>query len=1361
MLHRPVALLLAAALGLTASALYAAPTEIDNAPLPSTREDPGQVKPNILFIFDNSRSMATQGTPDHVGGGAITSIGALRACKDSGDDADEQIERCLVGDPPYMSPDFNYQYYNPEIRYFPPVNADGSEFPTLNRLQTRGWTIVLNDGFRVQNNDMRGVPGTSVDLTRQFPDRKWCSAVDQRNCSFNSQFTDYALPHSTVASPVAGAYDPIANNRRHIGLVDPDGSGPRPPEPIYRGGTPYYYRLRPTVWCTTADLITCVNSTGPTGPNIFPALVRWCDSATGGTCNAKQNGSKVFGRFGRTTIDLRLPTGTTHGTVLPGFHNFVRTNLIDDGSTFTDGLGSPRKSPRRNDCAGSVCTYDEEMTNFAHWYAYYRTRAQMLKTAASLAFQSLDRSYRVGFMTVTPRADTDPPGQAVTSNFYLRIDDFRDSHKTEWFRKLFSQSVSNGGLTPLRAALARAGRLYAGKFDAINTGIPGDDDPILASCQQNFAILGTDGYWNSDPGKQLNGSSDMGNVDSAVGTPRPLFDGGAGRGATGTLADVALYYYDTDLRPGGSTNARGDDVSKNNVRTTQTDPQSQQHMTTFTFGMGVDGLLRYDPNYLEATSGDFVEIKNGTRQWPVPRQNDPTAVDDLWHAAVNGHGVYFSARNPLEMVNGLKGALAGLQEQVGAGAAAATSNLQPVAGDNFAFTAQYRTVFWDGDLVARTIDLDSGIVSRRSLWSASGKLDDLVRASGHTGRTIHTFSRPGSSRNFDYSSLAGIGADRHFFLRRLNSLDPGIVSSYSDSAGADRMINYLRGDRRFETTGRGLVTDLFRNREHLLGDAVGSQPAYVKKSPLAYNPDLPGNTDHDEFRAETANRRGTVYVGTNDGMLHAFETDNGEPPFFQLTGITTDTTADDTFSGRDLPENGRERWAYIPGIVLPEMYQLAEIDYEHAFYVDGNIQVGDTCFDRCSNRNDWRTILVAGLNAGGRGYFALDITATPGQHDNFTPLPLWEFTATSACRSDSDINAGARNDCHMGLSFGSPIITKLSDGNKWVVMLSSGHNNFNPGDGRGYLYILEAESGRTIARVSTGVGTGGTAARGYADANPSGFTRIANFVRDSANDNTTVNVYGGDLFGNLFRIETQHEISPGERNPNYLRAIKIAELRDSGGNPQPVTSKPEIGLVTVGGVDFPVILLGTGRYLGLSDLADRQRQTVYAIRDDLSETPDLVTRANLVQQIIVENPAEVDTRTVEAPSAVEWNSSARGWYADLPETGERVNVDPKLQLGIFVVASNVPVLGGCESGGHGWINFFDFKTGSFVETSPNQRLSLKIASSLIVGINVIKLPGGNVSTIVTTADNQQLTKDPPPPPAGFAGARVLWRELAE
>ena len=91
-------------------------------------------------------------------------------------------------------------------------------------------------------------------------------------------------------------------------------------------------------------------------------------------------------------------------------------------------------------------------------------------------------------------------------------------------------------------------------------------------------------------------------------------------------------------------------------------------MTTFTVGLGVDGTLQYEPDYRTNPTGDFLAIKSGTADWPTPSRNDPTAIDDLWHAAVNGRAKYFSAKDPSSLTAGLVEALVGVNATIGSAA---------------------------------------------------------------------------------------------------------------------------------------------------------------------------------------------------------------------------------------------------------------------------------------------------------------------------------------------------------------------------------------------------------------------------------------------------------------------------------------------------------------------------------------------------------------------------------------------------------------------------------------------------------------------------------------------------------------------
>jgi type IV pilus assembly protein PilY1 len=1050
------------------------------------------------------------------------------------------------------------------------------------------------------------------------------------------------------------------------------------------------------------------------------------------------------------------------GRVRIGVGQFTRTEVVPAVSTYPKTAG-------RTDCAGATCTYTEEMTNFGNWYAYHRTRMQMVKAAAGRAFANLNDGFRVGLITICPVNGNDcrttSMGSSVVSSKYLKIADFDAVHRKDWYDKLYAQIPLN--YTPLREALSRVGLIYAGKFGGGLTGglTAADDDPVTASCQPNFAILSTDGYWNGNVGRRTDNATSVGNQDNTDSAPYSLqadgvYDGGTPV-ASNTLADVALYYYKTDLRP----------LLTDSVPTTNKDKAGHQHMVTFTIGLGMDGALTFRPDYETATTGDFYNIKQGTTKWPVPVADQPTALDDLWHAAVSGRGVFFSAKNPDQVAQSLTETLEQLQARVGAGAAAATSNLQPVAGDNFAFTAQYQTVDWIGDLKARTIDLSSGTVSAIQLWSASELLDTRV----HTSRQIFTYDSGDTTGNRmkHFCMPADLGATwcndgAGLTAAQQAYFDPAVIAlsqepQWTTGATTQQLVNFLRGDVTNYDTGvvpRG-ASDLFRSRTSLLGDIVNAQPAYVRKSPFSYS-----DTGYFAFKACTEGtgtgcpttlfpdptnpRLGTVFAAANDGMLHAFETDVNNNPYYQTGGIGTSATNDDTFTGNNAG-NGAERWGYIPSIVMPRLYNLANEPYAHLYYVDGSPTIGDICLSTpCAGLNDWRTILVAGLNDGGRGYYALDITnpSTAGVK------ALWEFGYTSTC-----VTTGAKGvpvggpfygDCHVGLSYGNPIIAKLNG--KWVVMVTSGYNNgsaFGNGNGGGYLYVLDAATGQILNRLATGVGTA---------ASPSGLARINGWATNSQVDNTVLAVYGGDLEGNMWRFDTDYDSGA---NANYLTVSLVAVAKDALGNRQPITVKPELGETTTAPKQR-LVMFATGKFLESTDKTGPfTTQTIYALRDVPTVNPGPVI-ANVRGTSMVQRQFQAGTlpgtRTIAPATAPVWTTDF-GWYIDLPDSGERANVDPQLQLGTLVVATNVPSLDSCTAGGISYINFLDFQTGSFVPGATGNMASQSIGSSLTVGINVIMLPGGKVITIATTAANQQLSQDTPVSQVEFQARRVSWREL--
>ncbi|MBS1156509.1 MAG: pilus assembly protein PilY [Proteobacteria bacterium] len=1087
-------------------------------------------------------------------------------------------------------------------------------------------------------------------------------------------------------------------------------------------------------------------------------------------------------------------------------------------------LGSTPGSSVFTKVAVSALTSAQQI-NYANWYSYYRSRMLAMKSAAGKAFTALDNRYRVGFMTINNNGGKD----------LLNIGDFDSTQKSSWFSKLYSASGNSG--TPTRYALSVAGRIFANKISSYNSVTV--TDPMQYSCQQNFAIMATDGYWNGSAGTKLDGSSAVGNQDYSA--ARPYYDGsgtvavvttitkivtstefyqsctvGSGRNAksgtsivtssstatrtvittsgvvtsdttttgnpvssttvsctsstiralqspnpatstttstttaisgnniTDTMADVAYYYYNTDLRSAANGNATGAlsvDVATDNVTGTSKDSASHQHMTTFTLGLGVSGSMTYSPTYETDTSGDYYNVKSGNKNasgststcawesagaicnWPIPVTETPTAIDDLWHAAVNGHGTYYSATDPASLATGLSGVLSGISARLGSAAAATTSNPNVTTGDNYVFNSTFVSPSWYGELVRQTIDLTTGTVTNIDSypcassvcdWSAQALLDNRTSSSADT-RTLYTYDPSntygsGKLKPFLWSNLTS--AEKTYFnAATISALSQyaGLSTTNQTAAADENLVNFLRGQRGHEGT-------LYRSRTHILGDIVSSEATYLKAPQFSYT-----DAGYSTFKSANSSRTAMVYVGANDGMLHAFNA-----------------------------ETGAEEWAYIPSLVMPNLYKLADTNYanNHRFYVDGTPAIGDICVSDCTSSSAvWKTILIGGLGGGGRGYYALDIT------DPASPKALWEFTY------DTAKTTGYTSDADMGYSYGNPIITKNADGS-WVVLLSSGYNNVSPGTGGGYLFVADAATGSLLTATSgstsagklvTGVGSTGTISGICTTAPcPSGLTRINAWAEDTSTDNTALRAYGGDLFGNLWRFDLNNTLGAAGYDAQHL-----ATFVDAAGTRQPITVKPELGLVND---TYPAVFVGTGKFLGTTDIVDTAQQSFYAIKDPLTATDWGVARNSAItaQTLTTTTDSSGAAIRTATTNAVDWSTKI-GWYIDLPSAGERANTDPALVLGTLVFTTNIPGSSACTVGGESWIYQLDYSNGTAV--AEDGTAGAWLGNALATRAEIIRLPSGSVVSLTRTSDGKTITT--PITTGGSASGirRIHWREL--
>ena len=329
------------------------------------------------------------------------------------------------------------------------------------------------------------------------------------------------------------------------------------------------------------------------------------------------------------------------------------------------------------------------------------------------------------------------------------------------------------------------------------------------------------------------------------------------------------------------------------------------------------------------------------------------------------------------------------------------------------------------------------------------------------------------------------------------------------------------------------------------------------------------------------------------------------------------------------------------------------------------------------------------------------------------------------------------------------------------MLLTSGYNNVSPGNGQGYLYVVNAATGALIRAIGTGVGSDTAPISGICATAPcpSGLAQIRAWVDNTKYDNTIQRVYGGDLFGNVWRFDVN-----GDVGASGYDAQLLATLRGAGGNVQSLTARPELGKVA----GYAVVFVGTGRYLGASDLSNSEGQSIYAIKDSLGSTSlgnPRATGTTFVQQTLTAGacPAGasycVQNTPIRTASSNPVNfATNNGWFVDLPGTRERANTDPQLGLGTLAVTTNLLNAGACTVGGTSYINFFDYRTGGAVSAA-NGMVSVFLGNALATRPVLIRLSNGGVRSVVNLSDGGQPAPPTPLSPSAGGTRRTSWREL--
>lgn len=575
--------------------------------------------------------------------------------------------------------------------------------------------------------------------------------------------------------------------------------------------------------------------------------------------------------------------------------------------------------------------------------------------------------------------------------------------------------------------------------------------------------------------------------------------------------------------------------------------------------------------------------------------------------------------------------------QNGSISGAASNNLSVMSNSHIYQTYFSNSNSWFGRVVSRPLDPtdsnnDGSLVGDIDSCLGATETGTCTALPAHTARKIYT-NRGNTGILFKWPADPAAPAATE------------LTTAQSTALGNADILNYLRGDASKEIRNGGT----YRNRPYgAFGDITHASPVYVGVPHAGYPDSIEPSSAYSTFRSGKMTRQGMLYVGANDGMLHALS-------------VGTDGKL------------SQEEWAYIPSALISKLPALASPNYGHYFYIDATPAVGDAYIG-----GSWKTVLVGGLNGGGRSIYALDVTTPAGADTNASAAArvLWEFTPA---------NGGP-----VGYSYSPPIIGKMHNG-KWAAIFGNGYNS---GSGP-MVYIVDLADGSLIKELATTSPTCG-------DSSLSNGMGPINAV-DVDGDFVVDYIYGGDLQGSVWKFDVTNTSTTAW---GMAYSNRFYTAKDANGNVQPITTRPLVTLHPTQSTGL-MVYFGTGKYLESTDTASAgvQTQTFYGVWDN-GAAVDCGRSGLQAQTINYEFSSDGNTWRQVSDNAVNWGTQ-KGWYLDLynmnggtgtapatNNTGERVIADPVFKGGKLLFPTFAPTGGtGCGGGGTSYLMAINPSTG--------------------------------------------------------------------
>ena len=891
------------------------------------------------------------------------------------------------------------------------------------------------------------------------------------------------------------------------------------------------------------------------------------------------------------------------------------------------------------------------------------------------AWQTMGNCTRVGGVAWAPNLD----GSAATAttatnkNVMRRLD---ATHRANFLSYMNNYTACTN--TPTHDMVQRADQYMRASLHQNGpwASEPGATASPYLGCRRNFHILLTDGGWNGTERQTTPRNYDNQDITFPNGTQynRTNTNTNIYRDSENytTIADWTFKSWSDPLQTSGLTGSitpRSDyetapttETFTNQVTTVQAtlpkywnpryDPATWPHMVTYTVGFSNDALPKR--NYTSGGIGEgdittpssllpydfdgsFAEYANGTYAW---RALNSDRGHDMWHAAINSRGRFFAVEKGEDLAKAFRmiiGELSAATEPDRGSTATSGSNAS--RNDVAKYVANYIPVdAWRGYVEAETVKPDGTTVPTPG-WAGKNTAQ-LIDAMDTNDRVIVSYSTqipdPATGTEKGGVPFRWAANESNLSTAQKNLLNLK-SNGTSDTLGEDRL-NYIRGDRTKEGTAipaNYTITRPFRERKSRQGDIVHSEVWYVGAPSSNY----PWK-GYAAFTRTHKTRLPMIYVGGNDGMLHAF-------------------------SGTD----GSEKLAYVPKGVIPAVGRLADTDFNdaHRYYVDGSAMsgdvdtgTGDPIDDLPNYTPNWRTLLVGALGAGGKGYFVLDVTnpgTTAPAAGNFTESNAQTLvvmdktrhasetvTSLAVCNDALVTPADAKEAClaaaDMGHIFAKPVLDEANpqrttqivrmNNNRWAAVMGNGYNSKSgrpvlliqyldagpSGDPNGNMKLLRlvatgsADTGSTVNTTDNGL-----SAPRLVDLNSDGRPDVAYagdmkgnlwkfLIADSSDANWGVARWGTNAATTtnhttagvpLFTATGGTEGSPNSRTlAQPIVAVPTVRAND---RKKQVTISGHTKTVAVGGM---MVAFGTGRNVTTNDPQNANVQSLYSVLDNTS-----------------------------------------------------------------------------------------------------------------------------------------------------------------